>query len=160
MNFANLLEQLFYRTRLWATAFGIPKHAFKYMQYKYTILHKVFYCRIVFMRRCVSYLLVSIRIVKAARLKIWRYTNDIDTLCPGRNIVNTPEIYNKSKVFLLIYNSGIIKSLMSNKSQAQTFLQVGISLAICAPQTNPVFGVLNAAFVPGVHNAVPGQYEF
>ena len=42
---------------------------------------------------CVAYLLVSIRILKAARLKIkvWRYTNDIDTLCPGRNIVNTPE---------------------------------------------------------------------
>ena len=38
---------------------------------------------------------------------------------------------------------------MSNKSQTQTFLQVGISLAICASQANPVFGVLSAAFVPG-----------
>ena len=129
------------------------------MQYKYTILHKVFYCRIVFMRRCVSYLLVSIRILKAARLKIkvWRYTNDIDTLCPGRNIVNTPEIYNKSKVFLLIYNSGIIKSLMSNKSQTQTFLQVGISLAkyVLPKQTQ----CLVYLFLE-IHDAVLGQYEF
>ena len=55
---------------------------------------------------------------------------------------------NESKVFILICNSGIIKSNEWAINYGQTNLSpIETSLALYAPQTFSVFGLLNAALV-------------
>ena len=58
------------------------------------------------------------------------------------------EFINESKVFLLIYNSDLIKSYewVVNFKQVN-FLRVDTSYAIWAPQTISVSGLLNPAIV-------------
>ena len=63
------------------------------------------------------------------------------------------------KLFLLIYNFGIIKSNEWTINCRQSFVQVDIILAVDAPQTISVFSLLNPADVWEVYRAVLGQYE-